>query len=191
MRIGIDVDNTITDTLPLLKEYCKKYNEEVVKRNLPMNEEGFAAGNLYDWTEEEKQVFFKEKLREVFEQVPLKENVKKVIQKLKGEGDTIYIITARTKCEEPYKTTEEFLNKNKIPYDTLVIEKDKKQYCINNNIDILLDDEPHNITSVSEVIPVIVFQAVHNKRCNGNNIIKVDSWDEAYNEITKLKETKI
>ena len=36
MKIGIDIDNTITDTLPILKQYCKRYNEEVVKRNLKM-----------------------------------------------------------------------------------------------------------------------------------------------------------
>ena len=24
MKIGIDIDNTITDTLPLLKKYCEK-----------------------------------------------------------------------------------------------------------------------------------------------------------------------
>ena len=34
MKIGIDIDNTITDTLPLLKTYCEEYNRNVVKRNL-------------------------------------------------------------------------------------------------------------------------------------------------------------
>ena len=42
MNIGIDIDNTITDTLPILKRYCKKYNDEEVKRNLVMHDEGFA-----------------------------------------------------------------------------------------------------------------------------------------------------
>lgn len=32
MKIGIDIDNTITNTLPVLKQYCKRYNEEVVKK---------------------------------------------------------------------------------------------------------------------------------------------------------------
>ena len=57
MNIGIDVDNTITDTLPVLKKYCKEYNDKVIKRNLTMNEEGFAVANLYDWTEDEKTDF--------------------------------------------------------------------------------------------------------------------------------------
>ena len=53
MNIGIDIDNTITDTLPKLKEYCKKYNDEFVKRGLQMHENGYSSYNLYDWTKEE------------------------------------------------------------------------------------------------------------------------------------------
>ena len=109
MRIGIDVDNTITDTLPVMKEYCKKYNEEVVKRNLPINEKGFAASNLYDWTDEERQDFFDNILLEVFSKVTTKENATNVINELKKEGNDIYIITARTKVKEPYKVTQEML----------------------------------------------------------------------------------
>ena len=37
MKIGIDIDNTITDTLPLLKKYCEEYNSNVVKKNLKIN----------------------------------------------------------------------------------------------------------------------------------------------------------
>ena len=32
MKIGIDIDNTITETVVLLKEYCKKYNDKIVTR---------------------------------------------------------------------------------------------------------------------------------------------------------------
>ena len=32
--IGIDIDNAITTTLPVLKQYCTMYNKKVVKRNL-------------------------------------------------------------------------------------------------------------------------------------------------------------
>ena len=101
---------------------------------------------------------------------------------MKQEGNTIYIITARKqiRARNPYEITKNFLQKNNIQYDELVIQKDKKQFCIDNNIEVLIDDEPHNITSVSKVIPVIVFEAVHNKKYNGSNIIKVNTWDQVY-----------
>ncbi len=187
MRIGIDVDNTITDTLVVMKQYCKKYNDEVVKRNLPMNKKGFAASNLYDWTDEERQDFFDNILPEVFSRVEPKKNAQEIIQKLKQENNEIYIITARTKVKEPYKLTKEMLEKYGINYDELIIQKDKKQCCIDNNIDILLDDEPQNINSVSEIIPVIAFEATHNEECNGNNIVKVKTWNEAYEVIKQIE----
>lgn len=187
MRIGIDVDNTITDTLPVMKEYCKKYNEEVVKRNLPMNEKGFAASNLYDWKDEERQDFFDNILPQVFSKVQTKENAKDIINKLKKEGNSIYIITARTKIKEPYRVTQEMLERYGIDYDELIIQKDKKQCCIDKKIDILIDDEPQNITSVSEIIPVIAFEALHNEECEGNNIIKVNTWNEVYDTIKEIE----
>ena len=187
MRIGIDVDNTITDTLPIMKQYCKKYNEEVVKRNLTMNEVGFAASNLYDWTEEEKKYFCDNILEEVFLKVEPKENAQKIIQQLKQEKHKIYIITARTKAKNSYELTLKTLQKYNIPYDELVIQKDKKQYCIDNHIDVLIDDEPQNITEVSKIIPVIVFEWTHNRSCKGDNIIKVKTWDEVYEVIKEIE----
>jgi len=190
MRIGIDIDNTITDTLPILKQYCKKYNEEVVKRNLQMNEKGFATINLYDWTQEEESRFCEQYLEEVVMQATLKESADKVIQKLKEEGHTIYIITARLKhhFKEPYRVTEKFLKEKGIVYDELLVGiTDKKKCCIDNQIDIMLDDEPQNINTISEIIPVIAFEAVHNEECKGNNIIKVKTWNEAYEAIKEIE----
>lgn len=188
MRIGIDVDNTITDTLPVLKKYCKKYNEEVVKRNIPMNEEGFATTNLYDWTEEEKKDCYLKYIDKAREEVKIKPKAKEIIEKLKEENNYIHIITARNRgMLNPYETTKEYLEKNEIVYDELAIQKDKKQYCIDNNIDVLIDDEPQNIREVSKIIPVIVFEWVHNKSCVGENIIKVKTWDEVYEIIKEIE----
>lgn len=188
MKIGIDIDNTITDTLPVFMKYCKKYNEEVVKRNIPMNETGFNITTLYNWTQEEKDDCFLKYIDEARQQVQVKPNAKKIIQKLREEGNCIHIITARKRgIMDPYETTLEFLQKNSIEYDEFVVQKDKKQYCIDNNIDILIDDEPKNINSVSEIIPVIVFEYIHNNSCKGENIIKVKSWNEVYTAIKEIE----
>lgn len=187
MRIGIDVDNTITDTLPVLKKYCKEYNDNVIKRNLTMNEKGFAVANLYEWTEEEKMYFINNIYPKVFEDVEAKKNVSTVIRKLKETGNSIYIITARTKIQNPYEITQQMLKRYNIVYDEIIVQKDKKQFCIDNNIDILIDDEPKNINSVSEIIPVIAFEYIYNQECNGKNIIKVQSWTEISDIIKNLK----
>lgn len=190
MKIGIDIDNTITNTLPVLREYCQKYNEEVVKRDLKLNEKGFATYNLYEWTEEENTDFCRKYLEEVVMQAKVKENAKEIIEKLKKEENIIYIITARTKehFENPYAVTERFLKEKGIAYDELIVDcTEKDKFCKENNIDIMIDDEPHNIEAISKTIPVIVFQEIYNKNCEGSNIIKVNHWNEIYHIIENIK----
>lgn len=191
MNIGIDIDNTITDTLPILKQYCKKYNEEVVKRNLGINEYGFATFNLYDWTTEEDIDFCEKYLEEIVLQAKVKQNAAEVIKRLKEEENKIYIMTARTKpnFRDPYTITEKFLRDNNIIYNELIVGSTKKdELCMKYNIDIMIDDEPQNINAISKNIPVIVFKAKHNEVCEGKNIIKVDNWNQVYEIIKKIKE---
>lgn len=193
MRIGIDIDNTITDTLPLLKKYCKKYNDEVVKRNLKMNEKGYITSNLYDWTREEENDFFQKYMDTVRMNVKLKPNAKEVINRLKQEHE-IYIITARkTRSDkDAYELSKEYLDKNEITYDRLVTEcEDKLEYCLQNQIDVMIDDEPQNVNAISQKLPVIVFKGIMNEDCEGNNIIKVEDWKEIYSVIKKMEDEKL
>lgn len=190
MRIGIDIDNTITDTLEILKEYCKMYNETVVKRNLKMHEDGGTSYNLYDWTEEENLDFCIKYLEEIVLQAKVKENAKNIIQKLKNEGNEIYIISSRAKpmFKTPFETTEKFLRENEIVFHKLLVGKiEKKSSCIENKFDVLIEDEPKYIMQMSSFIPVIAFDEIYNKKCIGNNIIKVNNWNEIYINIKKIE----
>lgn len=190
MKIGVDVDNTITNTLPILKKYCKRYNDEVIKRNLEMNTKGYTTNTLYDWTLEENHIFCNKYLREIVLQAKIKENAKEIIERIKNDGNEIYIITARHEPTfiNPYETTKEQLDCFGITYDKIIVNcVDKYKYCLENGIEIMIDDEPQNINSISKIIPVIVFKELHNEECEGKNVIKVDTWNEVYKEYLKLK----
>lgn len=190
MKIGIDIDNTITDTLPLLKKYCKKYNDEVVKRKLKMNEKGYITSNLYDWTKEEENGFFQKYMDEVRMNAKLKLYAKEVINSLKQEHE-IYIITARkTRSDKDvYELSKDYLDKNEITYDVLVVEcENKLEYCLENKIDVMIDDEPQNINAISKKLPVIALKGIMNEECSGKNIIKVDNWKEVYQIINRMEE---
>jgi len=189
MKIGIDVDNTITNTLPILKEYCKKYNDKVIKRNLKMNEKGYNTNTLYEWTKEENLIFCNKYFHEIFMQVDVKENAREIIEKIKNEGNEIYIITARSEPTiiDPYNITKDFLDKNNIVYDKIIVNcKDKYTYCKENDIEIMIDDEPQNINAISKIMPVIAFKETHNEDSEGENIIKVNTWKEVYEEYRKI-----
>ena len=192
MKIGIDIDNTITNTLPILKKYCREYNDTVIKRGLEMHDNGVASFNLYDWTPEENMDFCVKYLEEVVLQAEVKENAKDIIQKLKDEGHHINFISSRAfpMFKTPYETTEKFLNEKGIVYDKLLVGKiEKKSSCIENELDVLIEDEVKYINEMSEFMPVIVFDEIYNKQCEGKNVIKVTSWLEIYDKIKELQKS--
>lgn len=193
MNIGIDIDNTITNTLPILKKYCKRYNDTVVKRNLQMHENGFASYNLYDWTPDENMDFCLRYLEEIVLQAQVKEHAKEEIKKLKNQRHKIYIISSRAApmFKTPYETTEKFLREHEIVYDKLLVGKvDKKSSCIKNGLDVLMEDEPQYINEMAQFMPVIVFDYIYNRQCYGNNIIRVSDWNEI-DSCIKMLEKKI
>ena len=66
---------------------------------------------------------------------------------------------------------------NNIKYDKIVYTKGSKlPYCIQNNIDIMIEDAPMNIKEISTKIPVLCFDNPYNKEIEGENITRVYSW---------------
>lgn len=133
--------------------------------------------------------FCRKYLKEIVLSAGIKENAQEIIKKLKEDNNYIYIITSRKKpyFDEPFSMTEKFLKDNNILYDELIVGcEDKYSFCKKNKIDIMIDDEPQNINSISKIIPVLVFKGIQNEKCHGNNIIKVDTWNEVYDFVDSL-----
>jgi len=95
MKIGIDIDDTITNTWEyLIPIYSQKFNIPIEKmKTLPPYYNG-----IKDLISLEEYFKFMSDLEDYMKQVPLKENVKEILTKLKEEGNTIIFITARGKA---------------------------------------------------------------------------------------------
>ena len=79
------------------------------------------------------------------------------------------------------KIVKKWLKKYNIYYDKLVFSnKDKVDYIIGNKIDVMIEDTPRNIDSISRVIPVICYNAGYNEVCIGENIYRAYSWYDVY-----------
>jgi len=180
MKIGIDIDNTILNTLPILKKYINNYIR-ILDKGYIMNENGFCSSNLCNWVWEDEYDFCLKYLELTVSTSEIFEHVKEVVELLKENGHEIHFITARSKphFKDPYKISEATLKRKEIPYDYLVVEcSDKRTYCKANGIELLIDDEPHNIIEVAKDIPVIVLKGLQNEKCIGNNVVKVNDWYE-------------
>ena len=191
MRIGIDLDDTITKTDEILFKYAKIYNEEE-KILFNINREEWNLTKAFGWNEENIKEFFSKYLKSIYEEAEIKENAKERINKLKDDGNEIIIITARdTKSlKEVHEVCEDWLINNKINVDKIVVDgEDKAQKCLENKIDIFIDDNICNCENVYNnlKIPVLLMNGRYNKDYQNPKIKRVYNWNEIYNEICKYK----
>ena len=113
---------------------------------------------------------------------------------LKEDGNELYIITARgnyfshsgsvLSYEENKKVVLNWLEENNVIYDKIIFSpEDKLDICRQNNIDLMIEDKPKNINTISSEIPVICYHANYNEQCNGKNIYRCYSWYDIYDKI--------
>ena len=191
MRIGIDLDDTITKTDEILFKYAKIYNEEE-KILFNINREEWNLTKAFGWNEENIKEFFSKYLKSIYEEAEIKENAKERINKLKDDGNEIIIITARNtkSLKEVHEVCKDWLINNKINVDKIVVDgENKAQKCLENKIDIFIDDNICNCENVYNnlKIPVLLMNGRYNKDYQNPKIKRVYNWNEIYNEICKYK----
>lgn len=186
MRIGIDIDDTICDTceflIPHLSEHFKV--DKKLLENIDITDY-----NALNCTYEEYIKYVKENYKNFALNYKLKYCACEIINKLKDEGHQIIFITARSfrGFDDPYKTSFDYLKKNNIKFDKIIVNaKNKGQVCVDEKIDIFIDDSIENCISVyDKKVPVLLFNTRYNKNCN--LFKRVFDWKEIYLEIEKVK----
>ena len=58
--------------------------------------------------------------------------------------------------------------------------------CKQNKINLMIEDKPENINTISKEIPVICYHANYNEQCNGKNIYRCYSWYDIYRKIKEM-----
>lgn len=188
MRIGIDIDDTLIDSCEIVEEYAYKYSKEYGDGSVILNNiDKILRGNF---TEKEMTDFFIDYACEMGRKQKVKKNAKEIIDRLKDEENSIYIITARSDrfYKDVNKYVKEFLDENNIKYDKIITSCFYKvDVCKNEKIDIMFDDAIDTCESLyNNGIDAVVFNSKLNiskdTKCK-----RVNSWDEVYNYIKNCK----
>lgn len=182
MRLGIDVDDTITNSweslmphyatcfdVPLKELQQSKPYYKSVQHKVTLDEYFDMVLSIYD---------------SVIPNVPLKEHAKEVINKLYDEGYEIIFITARGRGHtDPYKQTKDYLDKHCIKYHKIIVDAtDKAKVCQQEKIDLFIDDSLRNCKIVSQLgIETILFERYYNE--DDQQFHHVKSWNEIYEYI--------
>lgn len=197
MNIGIDIDDTIVDTITPMTKYANIFNHE----EFGATEDKFVNGlvpsahyleEIFKWNEETKDKFFNKYYLQILKECKIRKNAGKVIAELKKQGHTINFITARFQSEpncNSEEITKETLAKYNICYDNLIMDKQKKaDACKSLNIDIFIDDSYDQCKFLqSQGIKSYLITTKMNDKLKINDVIRVSSWQDFYNKITNTK----
>lgn len=196
MRIGIDIDGVLTNIEQFILDYISKY---CVENNIDytIGEFDYNFSKTFEITEEQEEDFWFKNLEAYAVNEKARPFAEEVIDKLRQDGHEIYIITARWLTNRDDETGRKmrdmvvnWLTENKIFYDELIFSKAskerKRQEIIEHKIDLMIEDSPSNINELSNVVPVICYNAGYNKNCTGDKIIRCYSWYDIYDKIKKM-----
>lgn len=192
MKIGIDIDGVLNSHYNFIVDYGTKFCNEIGKYKLE-DINSFNTTEMFLWDEETAHKFWNKYRIDLVSNLPAKEFASEVINKLKNEGNKIYIITARKNNDEWFSEnlkndveniTIKWLKQNNINYDEIHFNVDDKGlFCKNNNIDIMIEDDPHYIKKLINNTKVFIFDCPYNRNIEFNHIERVYSWYDIYNKI--------
>ncbi len=175
MNIGIDIDNTICNTEETLDKYQNIFiKEKNISKEFLLNDNDY------------KLEFLTKYIEKIYKEATIKEDAKEVINNL-SKNNKIYIITARSNAfiDNIEELINNYFKEKNIHIDKIIIHaKDKVDACLDNHIDIMIEDSLYNYNKLIENnINTILFDDKHK---NINIKDRVTSWKEIEKIINNL-----
>lgn len=174
MKLGIDIDDVLVDTSKLMLDYIKSINNnEDILNHMEEIMRGEIPDNIVS-------KFINSNIANILDNVQLKPNAKKVLEKLEKNNEIVFITS---RGDKKFKGTEEitlnYLKKNNIAYKKIIFNAyNKAKICKENNIDILIDDSVKLCEEAQkEGTKTILFTSIVNKN-KQTNIKRVNNWLE-------------
>lgn len=153
MRIGIDVDETLTDTEESFNRVIKKYNLNV------------SSDYKSKWSRKDYSTLCNY-LKEILGDAKLKKDAVRIITRLNELGHELFVITARSNrhCNGIEKITLDMINNNKLNFKDVYFNQNKKSDLAKKlKIDLMIDDSIDVYNNMkSEKIDCILFGDVIN-----------------------------
>ena len=152
MKIGIDIDGVLTDIEQWQLDYGSKFYYEKYGLEIK-NYKGYETNEIFDVDIKLDDEFWSNYFRDYSINVEARKFANEVIDKLKKDGNEIYIVTARgsflshsaevMSIEENRNIVLNWLKKNDIYYDNIIFSpEDKLDICKQNKIDLMIEDRP-------------------------------------------------
>lgn len=197
MKIGIDIDNVISNFNDVLLHEYIIYDKQLRNTGIINKNASYIRKGMFDWTNDEELNFYHNNIERIAKNLDLVVDSKKYIDKLKNLGNKIYIITGRDNGEysDPYNMTKNWLDNNNIAYDELILTNaykhhEKADICLEKNIDVMIDDSVHVCEECSNKnVDTLLFSTIYNK--SENRFERANSWKAVYDYIVSKQKFNI
>jgi uncharacterized HAD superfamily protein len=180
--IGIDIDDTITNSTRVVRYYINRYSNSNELKN---NVEGIIRG-IY--VSDETKSFYKKRSQEIGNKIKVKKHAVEIIKQLHDDGHKIIIVTARNNnyYDDAYKFSYDYLTRNGIIFDKLCVDQPyKTPLCIKEKIDFMIDDAIDTVDDTqSNGIKSILFTSSINKN-KSTKAKRLNNWKQVYKYINR------
>lgn len=177
LKIGVDLDGTVADNLPLLTETLNAYcGRELRCEDISQ----YDLSGVYGISEAEFCSLMGTKEEEIISRCPLIPQAREYVELLMRDGYEVHIITAR---HPGYKQiTEQWLRDNGVPYSGLHLlnSHHKLDTCRELGISLMIEDNVHNAIQLERGgVKTILYTAPHNRLWPWNGS-RCHNWQDIY-----------
>lgn len=174
--IGLDIDGCLNNYHRDLLDFIE------LKYNLKAPSSEYCAVDLLNLSPQEENDFWRE-FNDVSLSLKVLDGAIEALNKIREYYD-IDIITAR--FYHASKCTEIWLDSNEIRYNNLYFNAgDKLDVCKWKNIEIMIEDNPHNaMILANNNIKVLLIDHLYNREVEHENIIRCKTWNEIWSVIS-------
>ena len=184
MIIGIDLDGVVIDSETTFRTYEEIFAIEDLYNKKIVNIEEPKYQTRYDWSKEEQEMFNSKYLLKAAQESNLMGGFKTIYKKLKEQGHTMIVITARGGFFESMKDDAiRLLNENGIVFDKYYWKVENKlEICQKENVDIMIDDDYRIIKQISDAkIKTLYFRDTNLKKLDETEFVhEVNNWGDVY-----------
>ncbi len=175
------------------------------KHYIEINPNGYGICEIFNCSEKLQEKFWYKYMIPYALFMPFRKDASRIIQKLYDEGNKIFPITARAKANE-----NNFIGKlqrsilvfklkvNKIPYEKISYcsykgedeLEDKANACVENKIDLMIEDKKSIAKRIEEktTTQTFLFVTKNNADIESKNILRFVNFGELYSGIRKYQE---
>ncbi len=173
MKIGIDIDDTLTNTTEVANSY------------LHQNGRYESVSDFHDLDQEAYEKFLTDNLKQIVLNNELKKDAKSILQKWHERGNKLIFVTARgseNQLESIFYTSLYF-QLHGVCFDEIIfLKKHKDKTALREKIDIFIDDKESILDEISKTGIKVVKMASKDKQSKYdmvNNWLELDKYLES------------